>query len=294
MLVRIAPLETVEDVENFRQLTCLVWESPLEDAIPVHVLVTVAHNGGGMLGAFADDGPAATGGMVGLALWWPGLAEPTTGDRPHGLHLKMCSHMAGVLPAWQGTGLGLRLKLAQRDAILAQAKTDWVTWTYDPLLRTNAAFNIHRLGAVCNTYYVNLYGAMVDGLNAGWDSDRCQVDWWLGSRRVQERALGPKRPAAPALPEGAQVLRPPDAARGAAILDDQPLHLDGRALAVPIPDDITALRTADPALGNQWRLYLRRVLEQAFAGGYCIADFGHLANQGWHYALVPTPSLTDL
>ena len=84
--------------------------------------------------------------------------------------------MAGVLPAWQGQGLGLALKLAQRQAILEQGLTDWVTWTYDPLQRTNAVFNIHRLGAVCNTYKANWYGEMRDGLNAGTPSDRCQVD----------------------------------------------------------------------------------------------------------------------
>ena len=40
----------------------------------------------------------------------------------------------------------LQLKLAQRQAILDQGLTDWVTWTYDPLYRRNAVFNIHRSG----------------------------------------------------------------------------------------------------------------------------------------------------
>ncbi|HAJ38303.1 MAG TPA: hypothetical protein DCL15_21740, partial [Chloroflexi bacterium] len=95
--------------------------------------------------------------------------------------------MAGVLPAWQGRGIGVRLKLAQRDAILAQGMTDWVTWTYDPLFRVNAVLNIHRLGAVCNTYQRDWYGVMKDGLNAGVPSDRCQVDWWLTSAHVEGR-----------------------------------------------------------------------------------------------------------
>ena len=179
----------------------LIWGEPLAATIPAHVVVTVIHNGGGLLAAYAHDGPAETGGMVGLTYWWPGLSVPTTtsdgkivkanspgpqASSPAPLRLKMCSHMAGVLPAWQGTGLGLRLKLAQRAAILEQGVSDWVTWTYDPLLRTNGAFNLHRLGAVCNTYHVNLYGELPDELNAGIQSDRCQVDWWLTSGRVEE------------------------------------------------------------------------------------------------------------
>ena len=153
-----------------------------------------------IVATFADDGPVETGGMVGLCFWWPGIGTPTTPgadvqksaqrrQEGHGVP-KMCSHMAGVLPAWQGTGVGLQLKLAQREAILAQGFTDWVTWTYDPLLRTNAVFNIRRLGAVCSTYKSNWYGVMLDGLNAGTPSDRCQVDWWLNSQRVTGRVAG--------------------------------------------------------------------------------------------------------
>ena len=194
-------VDSLEAVEHFRVLEHLIWGEPLAATIPAHVIVTAIHNGGGLLAAYAEDGPAETGGMVGLTYWWPGLSVPTTtaegkvvkavspgpqASSPAPLRLKMCSHMAGVLPAWQGTGLGLRLKLAQRAAILEQGASDWVTWTYDPLLRTNGAFNLHRLGAICNTYHVNLYGELPDELNAGIPSDRCQVDWWLTSGRVEE------------------------------------------------------------------------------------------------------------
>ena len=36
----------------------------------------------------------------------------------------------------------------------------------------------------------------------------------------------------------------------------------------------------------EWRLYLRAVLEEAFAGGYTLVDCIHLAEHGWHYILV--------
>ena len=68
------------DVEHFQRLEQLIWASPAEDVVPTHIAITAIHNGGGLLGAFADDGPAETGGMVGLTFWFPGLGVPTTGE----------------------------------------------------------------------------------------------------------------------------------------------------------------------------------------------------------------------
>ena len=46
--------------------------------VRAHIVITAIRNGGGLLGAFADDGPAETGGMVGLTFWFPGLGVATT------------------------------------------------------------------------------------------------------------------------------------------------------------------------------------------------------------------------
>ena len=324
--ITIRPLDTVIDVEHFQRLEQLIWASPAEDVVPTHIAITAIHNGGGLLGAFADDGPAETGGMVGLTFWFPGLGVATTGEgrgargegrkvdalsgttgpapRPSPLapRLKMCSHMAGVLPAWQGQGLGLALKLAQRQAILEQGLTDWVTWTYDPLQRTNAVFNIHRLGAVCNTYKANWYGEMRDGLNAGTPSDRCQVDWWLsegrGARGEGRRGDAPMVNGLPLVVEGIgagrrfivggqllQVLPTAPTAAGHRAPVENELRFESNLLAVPIPDDIGALRREDRGLGMAWRLFMRQALETAFAGGFVMVDCTHLGEIGWHYVL---------
>ena len=110
------------------------------------------------------------------------------------------SHMAGVVPAYQGMGLGLRLKRAQRDAALA-AGLDEIVWTYDPLQAGNARFNFARLGGIARRYHVDYYGVMTDGINHGLPSDRFEVDWQLRSPRVAARLVGRGRaPAAPGLP----------------------------------------------------------------------------------------------
>lgn len=305
MSITLRRLESVEDAVHFSQLEALIWSSPPEDNVPIHVTITVIRNGGGLIGAFADDGPAETGGMVGLAFWFPGIGAPGAkasapddapapdapgvAPRPSPLapSLKMCSHMAGVLPRWQGQGVGLALKLAQRAAILEQGATDWVTWTYDPLFRTNAVFNIHRLGAVCNTYRPNWYGVMRDGINAGVPSDRCQVDWWLSSERVVSRlAQRDERRAVDNWP-GAQRLPTQLTAGGLPAPVEQALRLDGAPLLTPIPDDIAALRRADAGLGLAWRLAMRETLTAAFAAGYRMVDCVLVAEHGWHYLLEP-------
>jgi chorismate synthase len=298
MTITIRPVTTVEGAEHFQRLEQLIWDTPPEDMVPVHVAITVVHNGGGLLGAFADDGPVETGGMVGLCFWWPGIGTPTTQAVPlpepaptPAPQLKMCSHMAGVLPVWQGTGIGLQLKLAQRAAILAQGFTDWVTWTYDPLLRTNAVFNIRRLGALCNTYECDLYGVMRDGLNAGTPSDRCQVDWWLRSERLASRALhgeGQRGATDQApLPADLRIVPTMPAPAGFRAPVDASPALDGAALAVPIPDDIGTIRLADDGLGMAWRLFMRETLVRAFAAGYVITDCIRIPGTGWHYLLMP-------
>jgi len=309
MTMVIRPVDTIEGAEHFQTLERMIWQSPPEDAVPVHLTITVVHNGGGLLGAYAHDGPPETGGMVGLCFWWPGLGTPTTTvpgteNREQGTGSspcpapcapspvprslpKMCSHMAGVLSAWQGQGLGLQLKLAQRQAILAQGFADWVTWTYDPLLRTNAVFNIRRLGAVSNSYKVNWYGEMVDGINVGTPSDRLQVDWWLRSARVEARVSGPALRQGSEMPEATQVLPISESEGGFAVPAEDDLTFDGRPLALPIPDDIGAIRRADPGLAMAWRLAMRRWLTGAFDAGYAISDCVGLPAAGWHYLLLP-------
>ena len=77
----IRAVTSIEEVEHFQQLERLIWQSPAEDVVPVHVAITVIRNGGGLIAAFADDGPAETGGMIGLTFWFPGLGVPTTGEK---------------------------------------------------------------------------------------------------------------------------------------------------------------------------------------------------------------------
>lgn len=278
MTLRFKLLKTYEECYHFQDLTNRIWGGGPADETPIHILVTIGKNGGGVLAAYAEDGPADLDGMVGMALWWLGTDSKN--------RLKICSHMAGVLPDWQGRGVGALLKFKQREIVLAQGITDWVTWTYDPLYRTNGVFNVHRLGAVCNTYYRNVYGELNDDLNRGAPSDRCQVDWWLRSERVASAVNSRSQRGIPKGDyQGLQVLPSTLTSDNFRAPVETEVLVTGAPLAVPVPDDIGAIRRTDPELGKVWRLYMRNALETAFGAGYTMTDCIHLPDQGWHYIL---------
>ncbi|MCB0043967.1 MAG: hypothetical protein KDD92_00870 [Caldilineaceae bacterium] len=279
--ITIRPVTDITGCNHFQELERRIWFSPDIEVVPNHVLMTALKNGGGLLGAYAPDGPNETGGMVGAAFWWLGADRPHPEDE---LRTKICSHVVGVLPGWQGQRIGLRLKLAQRETVLTQGLTDWITWTYDPLYRANGVFNIHRLGATCNTYLRNVYGEMQDALNRGVPSDRCQVDWHIASPHVATD-LDATRPRAQWQPDAFHILPTSRSGDFTAPGEKSP-RLDGEPLALPIPDDIAAIRLADGALSLAWRLHLREWMEQAFAAGYTLVDCVAIPAKGWHYILV--------
>ena len=255
-------LETSEEMAAVEELQRQVWPDSETDIVPAHLLITVIHNGGLLLGAFEDDQ------LVGFVFGFPGLES-----LPDGPRAKHCSHMMGVLPSHRDGGLGFALKRAQWQMVRHQG-LDHITWTYDPLLSRNAHLNIARLGAVCNTYLRTVYGDMRDGLNAGLPSDRFQMDWWIRTRRVEhrlsKRARGTLGLSHFQLAE-TQLLYSP-AARPDGLLQPPESFSppDGRLALVEIPSDFPALKAADFPLARDWRFFSREVFEAVFKAGYLI------------------------
>lgn len=256
MNIAFRHLETPEEANLAVDLQKAVWGG---DEAVAHVMLTAAHNGGLLAGAFVDG---ILAGFVWGFLGFDCRANPS--------RLKHCSHQLGVLPAYRNLGLGFLLKRFQWDFVRAQG-IELITWTYDPLLATNAHLNIARLGAVCSTYRRDEYGHLNDDLNAGLATDRFQVDLWVNSARVVTAMSGaPKdRP----LPEGLSWLNRPtnDGSLLPPVLPD--LHLLPRQVAVAIPPDFQADRSAHAGLAEAWRYATREAFEALFAAGYLVIDF---------------------
>src|SRR5262245_37708867 len=258
-------LEAPEEMSAVEALQRAVWPDSETDVVPAHVFIAAIHNGGLLLGAFAEDQ------LIGFVFGFPGLE--TTPDGPRAKH---CSHMMGILPEYRDSGVGFALKRAQWQMVRHQG-LDHVTWTYDPLLSRNAYLNITKLGAVCNTYRRSEYGDMRDGLNAGLPSDRFMVDWWINTRRV-ERRLGKRARRPLKLDNFAKADLQPlyslqSSREGWLCPPEHFLPLEGRIALAEIPSDFNALKDADFALARDWRFFSREVLETAFEAGYLVTDF---------------------
>lgn len=267
MLIEIRLITTHEEYRAVEELQRRVWN--LEDAriTPDHVLVTAQKNGGLVLGAFDPLAGEAPCQLVGFVYGLVGL-------RPDG-KVKHCSMQLGVLPGYQNQRVGYRLKLAQREHVLAQG-IDLITWTYDPLESRNAYLNMHKLGAVCTTYLRNLYGAMRDRLNTGLPTDRFQVDWHITSQQVatclagmhHQLDLGRLREAGAALVPGVAS----GGAGGHGLTLAPLLPLDAERLLIQVPANFQAIKAADMNLALAWREQTRAVFEAAFGAGYTAVD----------------------
>lgn len=291
-------LESPEEMDAVEELQRQVWPGSESDIVPGHLLLAAAHNGGLVIGAYESGEKRESGAeaglewgaispgasLVGFVFGFPGLYETPDGPRP-----KHCSHMLGVHPTHRDRGIGFKLKRAQWQMVRHQG-LDRITWTYDPLLSRNAHLNITRLGAVCNTYVREAYGAMRDGLNAGLPSDRFQVDWWIRSQRVNQRLSKRTRRSldlAHFLAAGTTILnpsqigedglpRPPAAFQLGEIENVNAVQEVQPLLLVEIPADFLALKAANPALALEWRLHTRELFEALFERGYLVTDFVHL------------------
>ena len=277
--IEIRAVQSPDECRHVQLLQQRVWESGNIDLVPAHMLITITKNGGVLLGAFALDGPSKTAGMVGFVLGWPGYGTDNSGRTAP----KHCSLMIAVIPEYRRRGIGLALKFAQRETVLAQGITEWVTWTFDPMQRINAIFNLNRLGAISTTYLLDAYGKLDDAINFGLPTDRLQVDWRLRSPRVLT-ATSAGQTAHIWQPEELQILTAPDKR---AVDHSNLLGLKLQKtipLAIPIPHTINPVEGTSPL---QWQHFLRKVLPTAFECGYHLTNCVCLPEAGWHYILTP-------
>ncbi|MCI0348647.1 MAG: GNAT family N-acetyltransferase [Acidobacteriales bacterium] len=146
-----------------------VWNFSDEDLIPLRMFVVAEKIGGQVIGAFKNRE------LVGFALSIPG----SRCGHPY-LH----SHMLAVRESHRNSGLGRRMKLAQRDDAIVRG-IDLIEWTFDPLEIKNSYLNLEKLGAIARRYNVNQYGITSSPLQGGLPTDRLVAEWWLRSKRVQ-------------------------------------------------------------------------------------------------------------
>jgi predicted GNAT superfamily acetyltransferase len=147
-----------------------VWNFSDEDLIPLRMFVVAEKIGGQVIGSFLKSE------LIGFALSIPGSRSG---------HPYLHSHMLAVRESHRNSGLGRKMKLAQRDDALARG-IELIEWTFDPLEIKNAYLNLVRLGAIARRYNVNQYGITSSPLQGGLPTDRLVAEWWLRSKRVEQ------------------------------------------------------------------------------------------------------------
>ena len=264
MRVDLRRLTRIEEFRQCEQLQDRIWGPDDIGRVSSLVLITAEDNGGSAIGAFVDEDR-----LVGFVCSFLGFADNGT--------LKLCSVLMAVDLELQKGGIGYHLKLAQREAALAQG-VELITWTFDPLASLNAHLNIHKLGCVTSRYLVNCYGIAQGGINAGLPTDRFLVEWWVGKPWVDSRLRGmPAEPTA-----GARWVNEvaPHPHTGLPVCQGCALDLDDPVLLVEIPENIRTLKMADIDLARSWRLELRRVFPHYFAQGYQVTGFSRREHGG--------------
>jgi predicted GNAT superfamily acetyltransferase len=260
---RLVHLRRLEGIEEYRQCEALqarIWGSDDVGSVSPLVMITAQESGGIVLGAFVEKK------LVGFVCSFPGYTED-------GIP-KQCSVLLAVEPEFRSTGLGLHLKLLQREETLAQG-LDLITWTFDPLACVNASLNIKKLGCVVSRYLHNIYGSFTGGLNAGMNTDRFLAEWWIREPWVEDCLLGVSPPA----PDRAElvnevVLHP---ALEMPMIRSCDLGRRGPALLVEIPPDIQAVKKADMGLARAWSAQFREIFPHYFSLGYRVCGLVPLA-----------------
>lgn len=253
--VRVRLLEDAPQLGQLRALVDRTWNpDPTDPPISSAVLRALAHSGNYTFGAYVGDR------LVGGATGFLGSRKDV-----HELH----SHVAVVDQEMRGRNVGFALKLHQRAwALLRGIAT--ITWTFDPLVRRNAYFNLAKLGADAIEYLPSFYGDMSDAINGNDESDRLLASWDLRARRVEACAseVGTEPDLSQSWAAGAVVGLQQDAA-------DRPVAgpLDADVVLIGLPRDIEELRGSDPQAARQWRYAVRGSLAELMAAGGVVQGF---------------------
>jgi predicted GNAT superfamily acetyltransferase len=236
--LRIQLAHSPADAALISQVFDEVWS--VNSMVSPEIIVASLHNGA--YGSVVWDGDlpvAAAFAIVGKSLT----------EQPSELNLH--SHAAGVVQSHAGQGIGAQLKMHQwhwaREHDFAT-----ITWSFDPLVRRNAWFNMVKLGAQVTNYYQNFYGELDDGINAGEQSDRVLVQW-------QVLAAGE--------PQSLKVVTE---------------HVGDVVIATP--ENIEVLRNTDKSEAQVWRARQRAAFEESIGNGFSVrglnAEYSYVLSRG--------------
>lgn len=248
--ITIREIDELAEMRAVEELQKEIWGIPDLDVVPLTHLVAAKEAGGVLIGAF--DG----GVLVGFVYGFPSFEH---GEAAH--H----SHMLAVKPAYRNYDLGRRLKLAQREHVVAQGMK-LISWTFDPLQSLNAHFNFGKLGVLADRYLPNFYGEDAASFLHQTGTDRLWVSWLVSSERVKARINGVSYLAPSNLGSPLVQVEMNDSSRRNDLAEG--LTVDHAAIEIPSNIDALPRETA-----LRWREDTRWAFTEALKAGYFVDAF---------------------
>lgn len=242
-----------DDFDACVELQKVTWGNDFNELVPPAIMKITQHVGGILVGAFDEDER-----LVGFVY---GITGRRDGRPVH------WSHMLAVLPELRDRGIGRRLKLHQRDRLIATG-IDRMMWTFDPLVARNAHLNLNRIGARVISYEVDMYGSSLGEATGAVSTDRFVVEW-----DVARDDSGPGEP-----------VRPVAAVEISADFDDEQDLPAGPIVSIEIPRDVEQMRIDDPYGEVAWRSVTRRAFIHYLSSGYLVRGLRSAAGRR-HYVL---------
>jgi predicted GNAT superfamily acetyltransferase len=236
--LRIQLAHSPADAALISQVFDEVWS--VKTMVSPEIIVASLHNGAYGSVVWDGDSPvAAAFAIVGKSL------TKQAGE------LNLHSHAAGVVRSHAGRGIGAELKMHQWQWARENGFAT-ITWSFDPLVRRNAWFNMVKLGVRVTNYYQNFYGELEDGINAGEQSDRVLVRW-------QVLAAGE--------PQSLEVVTEQKG-----------------DIVITTPEDIESLRKTNKAEAQVWRARQRAAFAEAIGNGFSVrglnAEYSYVLSRG--------------
>lgn len=247
-MLQIKRLVEIEEIRATQLIEEQVWNMPVT---PIHQTYTASKNGGMILGAYDNDE------LVGYQYSFPGFKNGK---------VYLCSHMLGVLPAYQKGGLGEKLKAAQKECALEMGYS-LIVWTYDPLESVNAYLNLHKLKGIAASYLENHYGVMEDPLNKGIPTDRFFVEWWIRSDHIQSGQKNDEVQSYEPLIETEL-----DKSQFPVFSTETELIIDEDVVLIPIPENFQQMKQQQPNLALEWRYKTRKWFQELYLNDYVAVD----------------------
>ncbi len=260
--ISIRELQSFDDLKQVEEVEREVWGLADIDVLPLTISIALQQSGNIFVGAF--DGAK----LVGFACGFFGLERGSPN-----LH----SHMLAVLESYRDFDIGYKLKLAQRERVLAtrihDIRLDEITWTFDPLQSKNAHLNFAKLGVVSQSYKPDFYGPETSSVLHQNSTDRLWINWPVASRRVEDRLRGKDNRAV--MLESLSTVQPLVRFNGEGkpvrtSLDDALIR---QRIVIEIPSDILSVERKDPGLARQWREATRWAFMESVNRGFFVAEF---------------------